>query len=142
MDKREAVLVALTPSRGKPHSSVQVQKLLFLLDKEVCEFIDGPHFEFVPYNYGPFDKEVYRTLETLDSEGLAVIQQTNGHCTYALTPEGQETGQGILNDLDAAVQDYIRTASEFVLSLDFLPLVSAIYKAYPEMRENSIILPA
>ena len=36
-----------------------VQKLLFLLDREAAEIVGGPHFRFVPYNYGPFDKGVY-----------------------------------------------------------------------------------
>jgi hypothetical protein len=40
--------------------------------------------------------------------------------------------------MDKKAIAYIRQASEFVRSLSFTQLVSAIYKAYPEMRENSV----
>ena len=41
---------------------VQIQKLLFLFDREIPEQVGGPHFQFVAYHYGPFDLEVYGVL--------------------------------------------------------------------------------
>jgi len=35
-------------------------------------------------------------------------------------------------------KDYIGRVSQFVRSLPFAELVSAIYTAYPEMRQNSV----
>ena len=118
---------------------MQVQKLLFLLDREASELLDGPHFTFTPYNYGPFDKAVYQVLDKLDFNELVTIRSDSWRRTYALTPEGQKEGARILCELPRAAQDYIRSASAFVLKLNFSQLVSAIYKAYPDMRENSIL---
>ena len=139
MTKREVVLAALAPAQGKQHSPVQIQKLLFLLDREAFQLVDGPHFNFQPYNYGPFDKAVYQVLDELDKDELVTIRSGGWQRTYALTPTGQNDGDRLLGKLPDAAQNYIRSASAFVLKLNFLELVSAIYKAYPDMQENSIL---
>ena len=139
MTKSEVILAALAPSQGKQHSPVQVQKLLFLLDREVPQLVDGPHFNFEPYNYGPFDKAVYQVLDELDEDELVTIRSGGWQRTYALTPTGQKKGDRLMDELSEEAQDYIRRASVFVLKLNFLQLVSAIYKAYPDMQKNSIL---
>ena len=141
MKRREIVLSAMAPANGESHSPVQVQKLLFLLDREAAELVGGPYFKFVPYNYGPFDKTVYEELEQLDAEGMVKISQIGWTRSYALTPTGQQQGDGFLGNLPEQAQEYIRGASEFVKSLSFMQLVSAIYRTYPDMRENSVLRP-
>ena len=139
MEQRKIVLAALAPAEGKQHSPVQVQKLLFLLDREASKLVDGPHFNFEPYNYGPFDKAVYRVLDELDELGMVTIRSGGRQRTYALTPTGQNEGDRLLGELSDAAKNYVRRASAFVLKLNFLQLVSTIYQAYPDMRENSIL---
>ncbi len=138
MTRREIVLAALAPAEGKPHTPVQVQKLLFLIDRELGPFIEGPHFDFSPYNYGPFDKRVYGVIENLADDGLAVVREDGSVRTFALTDAGQAEGTRILQDLSFEARDYIGRISEFVRQLTFSELVSAIYKKYPEMRVNSV----
>ena len=142
MDQTGITLAAMAPANGEPHSPVQMQKLLFLLDREAGELVEGPHFDFKPYNYGPFDKTVYRILERLDQKGLVTVRSEGWRRTYALTPKGQEQGRKLLDAMDEQARQYIERASAFVLKLSFIELVSAIYKAYPDMRENSVIHPA
>ncbi len=139
MTKSEVVLAALAPAQGKQYSPVQVQKLLFLLDREASHLVDGPHFNFEPYNYGPFDKAVYQVLDELDEDELVTIRSGGWQRTYALTPTGQNEGDRLLGELSDSTKDYIRRVSAFVLKLNFLQLVSAIYKAYPDMQKNSIL---
>ena len=43
-----------------------------------------------------------------------------------------------LDNLHENAQAYIRSASNFVRNHSFSKLVSAIYKAYPEMQANSV----
>lgn len=138
MDSKQIVLAGLYPSNQKAYSPVQVQKLFFLIDKNIPKLIDGPLFDFQPYNYGPFDKTVYRVIEELSEEGLAEIVPSSSRLNYRLTNEGQKEGELIFKRLAPAAQKYISDVSTFVLSLSFSSLVSAIYKAYPEMRENSV----
>lgn len=140
MHKASYVLCGLTPAQRTAHSPVQVQKLFFLLDKGIGGCVGGPFFNFEPYHYGPFDQEVYRTLEELTAEGLVEIElEPCGRWNaYRLTPEGQKKGDELLTKFPDEVQQFIRDVSGFVRKLSFAQLVSAIYKAYPEMKANSV----
>jgi len=138
MNKKQIILAGLFPANQKIYSPVQVQKLFFLLDKNIPQLINGPLFDFQPYNYGPFDKEVYRTIEELSEEGLTEIIPSSSRLNYRLTSEGQKEGEKFFNYLAPEAQKYITDVSNFVLSLSFSSLVSAIYKAYPDMRQNSV----
>lgn len=132
-------LAALAPAVGAPHSPVQVQKLLFLIDSNLSSLLGGPSFDFQPYHYGPFDRGVYATLEDLAKQGLVEMTQGQGNWRdYRLTTEGQSRAVQVLGGLDERAQRYIQKASDFVRSLSFPELVSAIYKAYPEMRARSV----
>jgi uncharacterized protein YwgA len=137
MDRSNLVLAILSASNGAAHTPVQVQKLFFLIDRKIPEFIGGPLFQFLPDDYGPFDKTVYRVLEDLSRQGFVEIEQS-GMKRYRLTSDGQQRGQHILNTSLSAVSSYIRDLSSWVRALSFAELVSAIYKEYPDMRANSI----
>jgi len=138
MNQNEIVLAALSASNGALHSPVQVQKLLFLIDRNLGKDIGGPHFNFHPYNYGPFDRAVYETLESLGNEGFVEIVSNHSWKEYALTEKGRAQGMAIFESLPIPTKKYIAEVSRFVRSLSFTQLVSAIYKAYPEMRANSV----
>jgi uncharacterized protein YwgA len=138
MNQREILLAGLAPAQGAPHRPVQVQKLFFLLDRNIPELMDGPHFHFAPYSYGPFDKTVYDELEALAAEGFVDIVSERTWHNYKLSVAGQMAGEKLLSELPQKAQDYIRRISQFVRDLNFAELVSAVYQAYPEMRENSV----
>lgn len=139
MDRKEFVLAVLASGGcGVRFTPVQVQKLFFLIDKEIPDLIGGCQFNFEPYNYGPFDKGVYDEVDELERQGYVEAFSENTWRNYSLTPGGQEIGEKLLASLPPEAQDYIKRASEFVRSLSFRQLVLAIYKAFPEMRENSV----
>lgn len=139
MEKSTFVLAAMSPAGGRRYSPVQIQKLMFLLDREISDLIGGPYFVFQPYHYGPFDKDVYAVLETLADQGLVDLDDRMvNRRSCALTPSGLEAGQEAFSELDPKAQDFIRRSSEFVRKHTFSALVSAIYKKYPEMRQNSV----
>lgn len=139
MDKYKIVLAALAASRGKVYTPVQIQKLLFLIDKNIPEIVQGPHFAFQPYAYGPFDKNVYNVLDELAQKGLVeIVESEQIWKKYRLTSNGQELGQKALESINKTGTTYIHNISNFVISLSFTQLISAIYKAYPEMKKNSV----
>lgn len=117
-----------------------MQKLLFLIDKTIPQHVGGPHFQFEPYDYGPFDAQVYRSLDDLASRGLVeIVSQPNLRWKkYKATDSGFERGQALLSSLEPSVQAYIKSLSSFVRRLSFAELVSSIYREYPEMREKSV----
>jgi len=140
MRKKEIILAVLAAAKGAIHTPIQIQKLLFLIDKKIPNLINGPYFNFMPYSYGPFDIEIYNLLEELaQEEDVEIISTPNLRWSkYKLTINGQKEGERILNTLNKKVVEYIETLSFFVRSLSFAELVSTIYKEFPEMKENSI----
>jgi len=140
MDKQSLVLAILSAGNGGEFSPVQVQKLFFLVDKNIPRYVGGPHFNFSPYDYGPFDKAVYGVLEKLGVAGFLETCEVPGRSwpTYRLTQSGQSEGQALLSRLPEKVITYIKDLVEFVRTLSFEELVSAIYRAYPEMKVNSV----
>jgi len=140
MDRRAMVLAALAPAKGGLFTPVQVQKLFFLIDRTVPTLVGGPHFNFQPYDYGPFDSDVYNVLEALQRDGMVEIAWIPGSPSrrFRLTADGQARADEEFGVLDSKAQDFIGRASAFVRSLSFADLVAAIYKAFPDMKVNSV----
>lgn len=140
LDREQFVLAALSPSGSNPYSPVQVQKLLFLLNRNIGERIGGPYFDFQPYDYGPFDREVYSVLNQLTFKQLVEVESVPGRTwnMYRLTEQGEQIGNEQLQQLSEPLRNYVSAVSQYVRRQSFASLVSAIYKAYPEMRENSV----
>jgi uncharacterized protein YwgA len=140
MTKEGILLAGLAAGSGAAHTPVQIQKLFFILDRSIPEHIGGPHFDFSPYAYGPFDPAVYGKLEELAASGLIEIDLSEGtkRRQYRLTDAGLRSGQEILSGMDKKVAEYIRALSAWVRSLSFNQLVSAIYQKYPDMKANSV----
>lgn len=138
MTRREAVLAAMAPAEGDPHTPTQLEELLFLVDREIPGAIGGPVFDFQPLAYGPADKQVSAEAEALAADGLVVIVPVGWRRTFALTPRGQKEADRIFGALPDRARDYLPRASEFVLKHRFTEIVAAINRAYPEMRANSV----
>ena len=140
MQRSAYVLAAMSPADGKPFSPVQVQKLFFLLDWNLFECPEKRYFSFQPYDYGPFDKAVYKELEALAQKRMVeiIVSQGASPRTYRLTFQGQKQGAEGLSGFPEATQQYIQEVVCFVRSLSFAQLVSSIYQAYPAMKQNSV----
>lgn len=123
---------------GALFGPAQIQKLMFLIDAELGQNIGGPFFNFVPYDYGPFDSAVYSALHRLSLEGLLDTDYTGRYRRYFLTDPGHAAGQQHLTQLDESARDFIARAARWVLEVSFSQLVSAVYERYPEMKVNSI----
>ncbi len=144
MDRRRFMLASMCPAGTGSFSPVQVQKLFFLLDRNIGEQIGGQHFEFVPYDYGPFDSAVYQELESMQRDGLVEVLEIEnlGRRKYRLTDQGLEIGRDALSELDDPIEQYVCNVAEWVRALSFSQLVSAIYSKYPDMKENSVFVQA
>lgn len=139
MTRDEIILAALAAGgENASFTPVQVQKLFFLLDREAAAFIDGPHFNFEPYDYGPFDRAVYVELDNLSGQNLARVQSTGRYRVYTLSQEGFQRGGVILSGLPQGTRTYIVNIANWVRKLSFEQLVASIYNRYPEMKVNSV----
>jgi hypothetical protein len=138
MERSKFVLAVLSSCPEAIYNPVQVQKLFFLIDRKISELVGGPYFNFTPYHYGPFDKQVYSDLEALSTEGLLAIEESSSYRTYTTTKRGQTNGVDLLKDFPDKARGYIKELSDYVRGVSFNELVSSIYQAYPEMRANSV----
>lgn len=139
MDKQQIVLAALAAAgENATFSPVQVQKLFFLIDREASHLVEGPHFNFSAYDYGPFDRAVYNELEMLSFAGLVETQNSGRYRKYVLTPKGYENGFARLQDMPTKASSFFTRAAKWVRELSFQELVASIYNRYPDMKVNSI----
>lgn len=139
MNRSEILLAGLAAGgENATYTPVQVQKLFFLLDRESAAALGGPFFNFVPYDYGPFDQAVYAGLDDLARRNLASIQNTGRYRIYGLSQQGQFEGRRILSTLAPDTRNYIVNVAGWVRQLSFQQLVASIYNKYPEMKANSV----
>ena len=76
LSRDQIALVILALAGGEPLTPVKIQKSLFLAsDKAADAFRPDSHYNFQPYDYGPFDRQVYSDVENLEREGLAKVSQ-------------------------------------------------------------------
>jgi hypothetical protein len=138
--RQKIVLAALAAEPDASFAPVQVQKLFFILDRNIAGDLGGQQFAFEPYDYGPFDRAVYSELEQLAQLGLVAIQSSSGaeRRKYSLTPAGHARGKANLDNLGPRARNYMSRVSAWVRSLSFAELVGAIYNQYPAMKANSI----
>jgi len=139
MNRPQLVLAALASAGPSvAFTPVQVQKIFFLLDRRGSTALGGPHFDFEPYDYGPFDQAVYHELDALQLIDLVQVDVDRRYRTYRLTSRGFIEGSAALAKIAAPVQNFIRQTVLWVGSLRFDQLVAAIYREYPEMKARSI----
>lgn len=141
MTRNDLVLAVLAAAGGRSYSPAQLQKTLFLIAKNAPHIITaGPGFDFQPYDFGPFDRDVYVEAQTLRDHGDAEITPSpwGRWVTYAASSHGIAKGQDVLGRMNDDVKTYIQAVSSWALAQNFNSLVKSIYDAYPEMRVNSI----
>lgn len=141
MNRKELATAILAAANGASFSPVQIQKAVFLVSRNLPSLIsNGEPFDFKPYDYGPFDRAVYQEIQSLRSEGMALVgyDAFGRYDTYSASPEGVAVGKRLLDSLAPAQRDYIRQVADWVRRQTFASLVKSIYEAYPEMRANSI----
>lgn len=141
--KRNREDIVATAFAAAGHSAafdpIKVQKLLFLIDREVSERIGGPFFHFRPYHYGPFDRTVYDVIGRLVVAGDARVDSSGPYPRYLLTKAGYRQGTKVLASFPDHVADYVARASRWVRLMPYRQMLAAIYRKYPDMAVNSVV---
>jgi len=140
LTRRQDFMLAVLSSleRTVSFTPVQLQKLFFLIDREASGLVEGPHFNFVAYDYGPFDRAVYDELDYLAGLSLVHIIPSGRYRVYAPSANGLSYASKEFARLSPIARSYIQRCAEWVRSLNFQQLVTAIYNHYPDMKKNSI----
>jgi uncharacterized protein YwgA len=139
IERKDWVLLTLATEEEQTFTPIQLQKSVFLIGKELD--INKNFFDFEPYDYGPFDVDVYRDAEELQKDNLVYITYPE-HLrwnVYSITQKGIERAKEIAEKLDINEESAINNQVNWVLEKNFRELVNSIYKEYPKFAENSIL---
>jgi hypothetical protein len=140
MTREQWLLMALAHRAGQPMSPVQIQKAMFLMRMEAGRHLPPGFYDFVPYNYGPFDVNIYHDLDSLIARGLVTYDGSSNRNwkVYAATPAGVSAGRTAMTEAQVEGLDYLKRAVDWVCSQSFTQLVRAIYAKYPAFKANSV----
>jgi hypothetical protein len=132
--------MALAHRKGEPMTPAQIQKAMFLMSAEARALVGESFYEFVPYNYGPFDAKVYHDLENLAVNGLVTTTNFAGRSwkPYAVTPFGVAEAARSKEKANKQGVAYLERVVDWVSSRTFPELVRAIYAKYPQYKANSV----
>ena len=142
MTPKDWTLLVIAEAGEQPVQPVQLQKALFLISRNLRrrDLTTSGFYAFTPYDYGPFCSTIYSDAEELETEGLVFISRPpeSRYRTYRATEAGLQRASGLKSELSAQATTYLTRVVEFVQKHSFNELVSAIYKAYPDMKANSV----
>jgi uncharacterized protein YwgA len=141
MTRKDWTLLVIAAARGDAVSPVQLQKSLFLIDRNLSPTSRGTtHFyHFRAYDYGPFDGAIYSDATELALEGFVLVHPESGASRrYIATPTGLSRAETLRKELEGGVVVYLDEVVTWVRRLSFNELVGAIYHHYPEMKANSV----
>ena len=152
----------IATAQDRINGVTRLEKLLYLVEQEtdVPDAVRIERLNFKPYNYGPFSRDVYQGVETLESadlvieerrpsgrsddalEALDMIEEGEDdeyveRC-YVLTPKGKAIASFLAKqypDVDASLSSIKNKYAGLSLSA----LIRYVYRTYPESTVNSKI---
>jgi len=96
-------------------------------------------YEFVPYHYGPFAKEIYADLDSLKKEGLIALQEHSDDNKMRIAMPDPAQADALLINLPEDLRDDVATVLENYGSLDHKTLLKTVYAKYPAYTKKSRI---
>jgi hypothetical protein len=142
MNRQDWLLLVVAQGDAKPLQAVQLQKSLYLIQRNLGNerLHTDTYYEFINYDYGPFCLGIYQDAEKLRDLGLIEIRREPYSSVkyYSATSAGKAKAQELLPELDQTSRSFVQRLIAWILSLNFVQLITAIYAAYPETKENSV----
>lgn len=137
IQRKDILLSIIIAAKGEPISPVQLQKIAFLVGQQFKNELPKDYYTFVPYDYGPFCRQIYSDAVALENDGYVQIEPSPQHTRrqYRATFSSRDAS---LSHIPSGLMQYIEEAVEWALRLTFRELVSSIYRHYPDYGVNSI----
>lgn len=142
LSPKDWTLLTIAVSRASPLTPVQLQKSLFLLGQRLPDEVGPGFYTFEPYNYGPFNKQVYVDAEDLESHGLvALVSHPGGDWRdYVATPRGTKAASDLSKRASPKAVDYLSKLVQWTAERSFPELVRWVYANYPQYKVNSVFV--
>jgi uncharacterized protein YwgA len=149
MHRKLLPLALMYAGDGEPiEGRTRLQKLVFLMQKRLEEAGEDPlrsdDYEFVPYDYGPFSKELYNDLDETIAHGMVEgheedLGEDKVKYDYEIQDQGKQWVRDQLTKEEA--QRILELAEEIkdeYGEVNLSDLIDEVYSRYPKYAENSI----
>ena len=149
MHRKLLPLALMYAGDGEPiEGRTRLQKLVFLMQKRLEEAGEDPlqtdDYEFIPYDYGPFSKELYDDLDEIMARNMVEGREENldedkVKYDYKIQEDGEQWVRDQLAKEEA--QRVLRLAEEIkdeYGDVYLSDLIDEVYSRYPKYAENSI----
>ena len=135
MNRIDWALLTIAAGGYEPLTPVVLQKSLFIVGKNCADVVAGTFYQFEPWDYGPFDADVYDDARELEELGLiarphVVDRQWRD---FRITRAGLCKARELRASVPPDVLRYISTVVKWAQELTFTQLVRAVITRYPEM---------
>jgi hypothetical protein len=138
IEKKDWTLLVIAEADKVGLTPVKLQKSLFLLKNNLPREAKN-FYNFIPYNYGPFDIGIYHDADILKEEGYIETPSAYGSGRkYNITKRGKQRAEEIHGLLTEEANKYIKRLIDWILPLSFQELVASVYKEFPEYKKNSV----
>lgn len=127
----------------------RLQKLVFLIEMEFQESegqlpLSPNSYNFEPYDYGPFSKELYQDIDSLEEQNLVEelreeYREGEVRYEYNINDKGEEF---VENNLSKEETEIVLSLAQEVKDefneMDLPDLIKEVYSRYPEYAKNSV----
>jgi len=94
-------------------------------------------YQFVPYHYGPFAKELYSDLEKLQADGLVTVENDAGEEKTRIALADPAKAETILSELPEDLKEDAATIIDTYGDLNHNALLKTVYDKYPAYAKKS-----
>ena len=136
VSRSDILLAIIAAAAGRELSRVQLQKVAFLVSEEFKGRLPKDFYTFDKEKFGPFCIDIYNDTEMLHYWGWIRVKAGAQPRldTYSIA---EPVDIGVFQ-LDEDIKEYIRATVAWVVDMSFGEIVRAVYRLFPEYRENSI----
>jgi len=128
----QAELVRYVLQRG-PMPHAKLVKLLFLIDRELCQRFGSMAFRWRTYKYDPLSCEVLDVVEELERDGFVVGKFVDGAVIYELTSATPaELPQEVREVTDQVLETWTHRSLDDILT--YVQSLEEVRKTWPGRR--------
>ncbi|NUC74763.1 DUF4065 domain-containing protein [Haloterrigena sp. SYSU A558-1] len=150
MHRKLLPLALMYADDGEPiEGRTRLQKLVFLMQKELEQReqsgMVGSAYEFIPYDYGPFSKDLYDDLDAMINQQFVDDTEEplrSGKVKYVY--EIEDDGQTLVeteSENRESVAEVVQVAQEIKEEYNDMllsDLIEFVYSEYPDYAERSV----
>jgi uncharacterized protein len=140
LSKKDWTLLVIDAAKPDVLTPIQLQKALFLIGQRVPEAGEHDFYKFVPHNFGPFSKDVYRDVEAQKNDGFIdeIISQGQNWPEYRVSQTGTSQAALLREAMLTPALNYVDQLVKWVQAQSFRDLLHAVYAAYPHFATKSV----